>query len=229
LNVGTKGSVPKLVHHGSVIGLAYGQVDTRQVGGRATRTTAPLPGGQSLTIRGTMTEDLFATFDVVVKDLGLWLESLGFEAKGRKRRGRTLPYPNGWYLFLAIDTSQHNRRANEKYFFGLRSHLYDDDGEIRWWWSSTSDRPGRQRAQLDRGWQKLDPDSSPEEFGSSLQSDVNAVLAVDGGWEELTHDTDPKSLVSEMRSWISDYLMPAAQLEVEGNAGPTLAGERRSE
>jgi hypothetical protein len=53
-----------------------------------------------------MTDDLFATFDFVVKDLGLWLESLGFEAKGRKRRGFTLPYPNGWYLLLAIDTSQ---------------------------------------------------------------------------------------------------------------------------
>jgi hypothetical protein len=39
-----------------------------------------------------------------------------------------------------------------------------------------------------------------------MQSDINAVLAVDGGWEELTHDTDPKSLVSEIKSWISDSL-----------------------
>jgi hypothetical protein len=133
-----------------------------------------------------MTEDLFATFDFVVKDLGLWLESLGFEAKNRKRRGFTLTCPNGRNLLLAINTSQHNRRANEKYFFGLRSHVYDDDGEIRWWRSSMSDRPGRKRAQLDRRWQKLDPDSSPEEFRSSLQSDIHAVLAVDAGWEQLT-------------------------------------------
>jgi hypothetical protein len=180
-------------------------------------------------IMGTMTEDLFATFDFVVKDLGLWLEGLGFESRNRKRRGFTLAYPNGWHLLLGIDTSQHNRRANEKYFFGLRSHLYDDDGEIRWWWSSMSDRPGRLRAQRDRKWQRLDHDSSPEEFRSSLQSDINAVLAAGGGWEELTHGTDPNSLVSEMKSWISDSLLPAAQFEVEGNPGPPLAGERRSE
>jgi hypothetical protein len=89
--------------------------------------------------------------------------------------------------------------------------------------------PDRQRAQLNRRRQKLDPDSSPEEFRSSLQSDIDAVLAVDAGREELTHDTDPKSLVSEMKSWISDSLMPAAQFEIEGNPGPPLAGERRSE
>lgn len=75
---------------------------------------------------------------------------------------------------------------------------------------------------------ELDPDSSSEEFRSSLQSDIHAVLAVDAGWEELTHDTDAKSLISEMRSWISDSLMPAAQFEIEGNPGPPLAGERRS-
>ena len=31
-----------------------------------------------------MTEDLFAKFDTVVRDFGLWLESPGFERLGRK-------------------------------------------------------------------------------------------------------------------------------------------------
>jgi hypothetical protein len=92
-----------------------------------------------------------------------------------------------------------------------------------------SDRPGRQRPQRDRRWQNLDPDSSPDEFRSSLQSDLDAVIAAGGGWEELTHETDPASLLVEMKSWISDSLMPAAQAEVDGNPAPPLAGERRSE
>jgi hypothetical protein len=176
-----------------------------------------------------MTEDLFAKFDSVVKDLGLWLEGLGFEGRGRKWRGFKLLYSNGWHQSLGLNTSQHNRRANEKYFFAISSHLYDRDGEIRWWWSSMSDRPGRQRPQRDRRWQNLDPDSSPDEFRSSLQSDLDAVIAAGGGWEELTHETDPASLLVEMKSWISDSLMPAAQAEVDGNPAPPLAGERRSE
>jgi hypothetical protein len=149
-----------------------------------------------------MTEDLFAKFESVVRDFGLWLESLGFEGMGRRRRGFRLLYPNGWYLSLAFNTSQHNRRANERYFFDLSGHLYDQDGEIRWWWSSTSDRPGRQRPQRDRRWQNLDPDSSPDEFRSSLQSDLNAVITASGGWEELTHETDPASLIVEMKGWV---------------------------
>jgi hypothetical protein len=177
----------------------------------------------------TVTEDLFAKFDAVLQDLGVWLESLGFEGRGRKNRGFTLHYPNRWYLLLAFGTSQHNRRANEKYFFDLQGHLYDQDGEIRWWWSSTSDRPGRRRPHLDRRWQNTDPDSSPDEFRSSLQSDVNAVIRAGGGWEEVTHETDPASLIDDMKSWISDFLMPAAQWEVDGNTGPSLGGERRSE
>ena len=176
-----------------------------------------------------MTEDLFAKFDSVVKNLGLWLKSIGFEGIGRRERGFRLLYPNGWYLSLVFDTSKHNRRANEKYFFGLRGHLCDEDGEIRWWWSSMSDRPGRQRARRDRRWQALDPESSPEEFRASLQSDLNAVFASGGGWEELNHDTDLESLVVEMKSWISDSLMPAARSEVEGNPGPPSTGERRSD
>jgi hypothetical protein len=175
-----------------------------------------------------MTSDLFATFDSVCKDLASWLESFGFEGKGRKSRGFTLLYPNGWHLFLAIKTSQYNRRANEKYFFGLDGHLHDEDQVLRWWWSSMSDRPGRHRAVRDRRWQKLDPDSHPDEFKTSLQSDVNAVLEAGGRWEELTRDTDPASLVVEIKSWITDSLLPAAQSEVEGNPGPPLAGERRS-
>jgi hypothetical protein len=73
------------------------------------------------------------------------------------------------------------------------------------------------------------PTSSPDEFRSSLQSDLDAVIAAGGGWEELTHETDPASLFVEMKSWISDSLMPAAQAEVDGNPAPPLAGERRSE
>ena len=173
-----------------------------------------------------MTEDLFATFDSVAKDLGSWLESLGFESKGRKARGFTLLYPNGWYLDLGINTSQYNRRANEKYWFAVRGYLFDGDGVIRWWWSSTSDRPGRRRAVRDRRWQTIDPDSHPDDFKTSLQSDVDAVLEAGGGWEELSSDTDPADLVVEMKSWISDSLLPAAHSEAEGNPGPPLAGER---
>src|SRR3984957_17012690 len=142
-----------------------------------------------------MADDLFAKFDSVVKEVGQWLETLGFGVKGRKGRGFELLYRNGWRLSFGFNTSQHNRRANEKYFFGLDAHLYDEDGQIRWWWSSMSDRPGRKRAQRDRRWHNTDPDSSPDEFRASLQSDLDAVTAAGGGWEALTHETDPASLV----------------------------------
>ena len=141
-----------------------------------------------------MSEDLFSTFDSVVKDLGSWLKSVGFE--GRGRRGFTLAYPNGWHLLLGSHTSQHDRRANEVYWIALRAYLEEEGGTVRWWWSSTLDRPGQRRPHIDRRWQKLDPETSPDEFRSSLQSAINALAGVkDRGWNALTKETDPIVLV----------------------------------
>jgi hypothetical protein len=149
-----------------------------------------------------------------------------FEATDRKRRSFALLYPNGWTLFVFLRASHHNRRADDSYRFALEARLSDEEGAPKWWWTSSIDLPGRQRPVRDRRWQRIDPNAEPVVFQSSLQFDVAAMSNSVIGWRELNHETELDALVAELEGWISEWILPAAQSEVEGNSGPPLAGER---
>ena len=173
-----------------------------------------------------MSEDLFAKFDAVANVFGSRLEGFGFETRDRNRRSFALLYPNGWRLLVFLHTPQHNRRADDTYRFALRAQLYDNEQVIKWWWNSSLDLPGRRRPQRDRRWQRVDFNSEPAEFQSSLRSDLGVMTMSIVGWRKLTHTTDVASLVAELWGWVSESILPAAQSEIEGNPGAPLAGER---
>jgi hypothetical protein len=173
-----------------------------------------------------VSDDLFAKFDAVARAFGSYLEGLGFEPRNRKRRSFGLQYPNGWRLSVFLQASQHNRKADDAYRFALKAHLYDEGQVVKWWWSSSVDLPGRRRPQRDRRWQTVDPNTEPAEFQSSLQSDLDVMTSSIIGLRKLTHATDVASLVAELGGWVSESILPAAQLEMEGNSGPPLTGER---
>jgi hypothetical protein len=155
-----------------------------------------------------VSDDLFAQFDGVARGFGPFLEGLGFEPRDRKRRSFGLHYPNGWKLLVFLQTSQHNRRADDTYRFALKAQLYDEGQVIKWWWSSSVDLPGRRRPQRDRRWQRIDPDTEPAEFQSSLQSDLDVMAASIIGWRKLTHASDVASLVAELGVGFPNQFFP---------------------
>jgi hypothetical protein len=168
--------------------------------------------------------DLFKMFDSIVRDLGPWIKGYGFEGKGRRF---DLAYPNGWRLMLGFEKSHHNRRVDETFRFGVTASLYDEDRRIRWEWRSSLDGPGKKRPNIDRRWQKLDPETAPNEFRESLQSAINA--AADpriSHWDMLTYHSDPLVVAEKIKVCITESLLPSAALEVGGNTVPPLSGER---
>jgi hypothetical protein len=170
-----------------------------------------------------VSEDLFAKFDRVVKDLGSWLKSQGFEGKGRSF---TLQYENGWRLLLGILKSHHNRRVDETFRFLVQGTLYDESETTRWEWQSSWDGPGKVRPYIDRSWQKLDPEVSREEFTTGLASAFDAVAKASPHWDILTYHSDPTEVVQRLKDAISESLLLAANLEVGGSVAPPLSGER---